>query len=300
MILLGKKIFMGYLWNTPYVWKFISSNFLISKRFKDFFNNLMKIIWPRIYYFVWNQQKFIYPYVTTSAKRFTVEFFSKGFGDFSKKIANPKLFKNVRKYDFYIFAFSRNLTVNFQIFQVRPGEPVYAQVNRDKKKNSRNHSDHPQMLMQYGDYSEHADHWQQQPPPQQQQPQQQHPQHIHGPAATPAGDSWVWWKQFFRENNFSVKLKPEKAKIIRLPFAWCLLLFFWRILLPYQFFPTRIYIDYLSFKYCFLKRQKHNTITMKITSLNRLWRFKKVLLAILLKLLMKIGRKKLLKCWSTK
>ena len=70
---------------------------------------------------------------------------------------------------------------------------MYAQVNRDKKKNSRNHSDHPQMLMQYGDYSEHADHWQQQPPPQQQQPQpqQQHPQHIHGPAATPAGDSWV-------------------------------------------------------------------------------------------------------------
>merc|ERR1719433_2449931 len=43
---------------------------------------------------------------------------------------------------------------------VRPGEPVYAQVNRDKKKNSRNHSDHPQMMMQYaGDYSEHADHW---------------------------------------------------------------------------------------------------------------------------------------------
>ena len=83
----------------------------------------------------------------------------------------------------------------FKSFQVRPGEPVYAQVNRDKKKNSRNHSDHPQMMMQYaGDYSEHADHWQQ-PHPQQQggqpQQQQQHPQHIHGPAATPAGDSWV-------------------------------------------------------------------------------------------------------------
>ena len=75
----------------------------------------------------------------------------------------------------------------FTYFQVRPGEPVYAQVNRDKKKNSRNHSDHPQMMMQYGDYSEHADHWQQAPP----QQQQQHPQHIHGPAATPAGDSWV-------------------------------------------------------------------------------------------------------------
>lgn len=43
------------------------------------------------------------------------------------------------------------------------------------------------MMMQYGDYSEHADHWQQAPPQ-----QQQHPQHIHGPAATPAGDSWVW------------------------------------------------------------------------------------------------------------
>jgi len=84
---------------------------------------------------------------------------------------------------------------SFVIIECRPGEPVYAQVNRDKKKNSRNHSDHPQMMMQYaGDYSEHADHWQQ-PHPQQQggqpQQQQQHPQHIHGPAATPAGDSWV-------------------------------------------------------------------------------------------------------------
>eukprot|EP00093_Oithona_nana_P014947 14947.XXX_79435_75229_1 [CDS] Oithona nana genome sequencing. len=70
---------------------------------------------------------------------------------------------------------------------VRPGEPVYAQVNRDKKKNSRNHSENPQMMMHYSDYSEHADHWQQQQQLQQQPP----PQHIHGPAATPAGDSWV-------------------------------------------------------------------------------------------------------------
>lgn len=70
--------------------------------------------------------------------------------------------------------------VNFAVcFQVRPGEPVYAQVNRDKKKNSRNDQQQQQMMMHYSDYSEHADHWQQQP------------QHIHGPAAAPAGDSWV-------------------------------------------------------------------------------------------------------------
>ena len=81
-------------------------------------------------------------------------------------------------------AFSTN---DFVQFQVRPGEPVYAQVNRDKKKNSRNHSENPQMMMHYSDYSEHADHWQQQQQLQQQPP----PQHIHGPAATPAGDSWV-------------------------------------------------------------------------------------------------------------
>lgn len=76
---------------------------------------------------------------------------------------------------------------------VRPGEPVYAQVNRDKKKNSRPVQGDPtqqqQLLMHYGDYSEHADHWQQQTNPQQTPPQQQ--QHIHGPAAAPAGDSWV-------------------------------------------------------------------------------------------------------------
>lgn len=65
---------------------------------------------------------------------------------------------------------------------------MYAQVNRDKKKNSRNANDpttpQPQMMMHYGgDYSEHADHWQHPPP--------QPPQHIHGPSAAPAGDSWV-------------------------------------------------------------------------------------------------------------
>ena len=82
------------------------------------------------------------------------------------------------------------------VFQVRPGEPVYAQVNRDqKKKNSRPVQGDPtqqqQLLMHYGDYSEHADHWQQQTNPQQTPPQQQQQQHIHGPAAAPAGDSWV-------------------------------------------------------------------------------------------------------------
>ena len=84
--------------------------------------------------------------------------------------------------------------IHVYIFQVRPGEPVYAQVNRDKKKNSRpgvpgDPTQQQQMMMHYGDYSEHVDHWQpsQQTPPQQQQQQQ----HIHGPAAAPAGDSWV-------------------------------------------------------------------------------------------------------------
>jgi len=84
---------------------------------------------------------------------------------------------------------TENASVNalISLSSVRPGEPVYAQVNRDKKKNSRNHSENPQMMMHYSDYSEHADHWQQQQQLQQQPP----PQHIHGPAATPAGDSWV-------------------------------------------------------------------------------------------------------------
>ena len=86
---------------------------------------------------------------------------------------------------FYYIKHYIRILVTFFLFQVRPGEPVYAQVNRDKKKNSRNHSENPQMMMHYSDYSEHADHWQQ-PTPQ--------PQHIHGPAATPAGDSWVWSK----------------------------------------------------------------------------------------------------------
>ena len=86
------------------------------------------------------------------------------------------------------------LSKKYIYFQVRPGEPVYAQVNRDKKKNSRPLPGDPnsqqQIMMHYGDYSEHADHWQQQTNPQQTPPQQQQ-QHIHGPAAAPAGDSWV-------------------------------------------------------------------------------------------------------------
>ena len=76
--------------------------------------------------------------------------------------------------------------------QVLPGEPVYAQVNRDKKKNSRGPQDAMQAQQQqlppgYQDYGDHQDHWQvanHQGVPmdagQQQQQQQQ-----------AAGDSWV-------------------------------------------------------------------------------------------------------------
>jgi hypothetical protein len=81
----------------------------------------------------------------------------------------------------------------FIALQIRPGEPVYAQVNRDKKKNSRNHSDGQMMMVPhhplYSDYSEHAEHWQQQQVPPQHHHQQQQQQQIQGPAA--AGDSWV-------------------------------------------------------------------------------------------------------------
>ena len=86
--------------------------------------------------------------------------------------------------------------------QVRPGEPVYAQVDREKKKNSRAAAaanavagDHGAALPQYNhnaayaDYSEHAEHWHQQ---QQQPPQQQ--QHVSAPQQSgnaAAGDSWV-------------------------------------------------------------------------------------------------------------
>ena len=53
-----------------------------------------------------------------------------------------------------------SLLIHVYIFQVRPGEPVYAQVNRDKKKNSRpgvpgDPTQQQQMMMHYGDYSEH-------------------------------------------------------------------------------------------------------------------------------------------------
>ena len=40
------------------------------------------------------------------------------------------------------------------MFQVRPGEPVYAQVNRDKKR-----SRGGEMGGVGGDYGEHAHHW---------------------------------------------------------------------------------------------------------------------------------------------
>ena len=67
-------------------------------------------------------------------------------------------------------------------YQVRPGEPVYAQVNRDRKnKNGKSpnnphlqdHPTHQQMLQQqqhhqqqlanagYSDYTDHAEHWHQ-------------------------------------------------------------------------------------------------------------------------------------------
>ena len=89
--------------------------------------------------------------------------------------------------------------------QVRPGEPVYAQVDREKKKNSRaaaanaavagdGHAALPQYnhnAAAYADYSEHAEHWHQQQ--QQQQPQQQQ-QHVSAPQQSgnaAAGDSWV-------------------------------------------------------------------------------------------------------------
>ena len=94
------------------------------------------------------------------------------------------------------------------LFQVvRPGEPVYAQVNRDKKKSSRGMggpSDHPMGLYHgangggAGDYSEHADHWRVM---QQQQQAGGAPQQVQvdsagvpQPASSAqgqAGDSWV-------------------------------------------------------------------------------------------------------------
>ena len=87
---------------------------------------------------------------------------------------------------------------------MRPGEPVYAQVDREKKKNSRaaaanaasavagDHAALPQYNHNaaYADYSEHAEHWHQQQQQQQQQPQQ----HVSAPQQSgnaAAGDSWV-------------------------------------------------------------------------------------------------------------
>ncbi len=82
--------------------------------------------------------------------------------------------------------------------QVRPGEPVYAQVNRDKKKNSRGpvHPQDPQQQQQmYQNYAEHADHWQVQNHQQQaldgSAGQQQQQPGAAAPGGTPAGDSWV-------------------------------------------------------------------------------------------------------------
>jgi len=42
---------------------------------------------------------------------------------------------------------------------VRPGEPLYAQVNREKKKSGRQMED-PGQQVAYQNYAEHADHWQ--------------------------------------------------------------------------------------------------------------------------------------------
>ncbi|XP_059090371.1 catenin delta-2-like isoform X2 [Tigriopus californicus] len=84
---------------------------------------------------------------------------------------------------------------------VLPGEPVYAQVNRDKKKNSRNHAAdlaHHQPAMHpnaYQDYGDHADHWQVANhhhhgvplDPQQQIAAANHS----GSSGQAAGDSWV-------------------------------------------------------------------------------------------------------------
>ena len=84
------------------------------------------------------------------------------------------------------------------IVQVFPGEPVYAQVNRDKKKNSRNqHLEGPDAMNagyhqhqlpphhQHANYAEHAELWQQQ------QAASPRPGQPVADAAA-GGDSWVW------------------------------------------------------------------------------------------------------------
>ena len=87
------------------------------------------------------------------------------------------------------------------MFQVRPGEPVYAQVNRDKKKSSRMGPSDPMGLYHganggggAGDYSEHADHWRvMQATPSGGQQVQVDSAGVPQPAAQggQAGDSWV-------------------------------------------------------------------------------------------------------------
>ncbi len=86
--------------------------------------------------------------------------------------------------------------IPFVIFyQVFPGEPVYAQVNRDKKKNSRNHHHmeppgvdvlQPGGYHHHGNYSEHADLWQPTA-----SPRGVGAQHGAAPDNAAGGDSWV-------------------------------------------------------------------------------------------------------------
>ena len=89
----------------------------------------------------------------------------------------------------------------FVIFvnQVFPGEPVYAQVNRDKKKNSRNHHHmeppgvdvlQPGGYHHHDNYSEHADLWQPTA-----LPRGVGAQHGAAPDNAAGGDSWVWLKE---------------------------------------------------------------------------------------------------------
>ena len=67
-------------------------------------------------------------------------------------------------------------------FQVLPGEPVYAHVNRDKKKNSRNHQQPPTQPPPQQGYHDYSDeHWQ--VANSQGTPLDQ--------SGGPAGDSWV-------------------------------------------------------------------------------------------------------------
>lgn len=114
--------------------------------------------------------------------------------------------------------------------QVLPGEPVYAQVNRDKKKNSRNHAAdlaHHQPAMHpnsYQDYGDHADHWQVANhhgvplDPQQQIAAANHS----GNSGQAAGDSWVWtlWQWFFEPRSSLCTTMCVKIHRRRETFAW--------------------------------------------------------------------------------